>query len=727
MTANVYGATLAALLDWINVQDPPYDAKGDGATDDTAAIQAALNAAPVGGTVYLPPPPVSYATSAPLTIPPQVRLLGPAGTHIDATTCSIKPLASFAGAAVLLLVDQATGGYSLPNTDAKIQNLTLDGSALTGTTIDGIQAQGYVHGVQLDNVQIRSMPNHGIGIVTNSSGTAYSWRGTRIVANACGGYGLNVGLTDSTWIDLESIGCGKSGYFLGSSANTHFTNCRAEWNGQDGFTITGTQGGGTGSGGATFVGCSTDRNAFNGVSVTSTGAAPLIFTGLTLRRDGRSSTSAGYAGFSVSAGATTPVIVNGAAVYPGTDDNGSGNASPQYGFSITGSSKNVALNAGFFQGISAGVHDDGTNTNWWRSPNILEATGPTSGQTFAAAYNWTTSGQGTISQAADAIALQLSNSATNVNNALLNYVSGGAAGVAVKSRASADSSSRFVRDVSGKMQWGPGNATVDTDLYRSAAGLLQTDNNLKVAGTLEVDSQTTLIGSSTGSTGLVVSVGGDTTGRIAITSGGTVNLSSGSAAADTNLYRASAGVLATDNSLVVGGHALGMSHPREHGAIAWTMDPTLVNGGNTMTGGTVYLSAVYVNRAVSASKIYWGTTTAGASPTSGQNWIGLYSSAGSLLTSVGIDGRVTSANGLWGETISASLTPGMYWVGWVFNAGTTPTVLRGPAINGTLVNFNLAASSYRFATNAASQTTLPATITPSSNAAGSASFWAAIA
>jgi hypothetical protein len=41
----------------VNVQAPPYNATGDGVTDDTAAIQAAINdvcGSAVGGTVYLP-------------------------------------------------------------------------------------------------------------------------------------------------------------------------------------------------------------------------------------------------------------------------------------------------------------------------------------------------------------------------------------------------------------------------------------------------------------------------------------------------------------------------------------------------------------------------------------------------------------------------------------------------------------------------------------------------
>lgn len=39
---------------WVNVQDHPYHAVGDGVADDTAAIQAAYNALPNGGTLYMP-------------------------------------------------------------------------------------------------------------------------------------------------------------------------------------------------------------------------------------------------------------------------------------------------------------------------------------------------------------------------------------------------------------------------------------------------------------------------------------------------------------------------------------------------------------------------------------------------------------------------------------------------------------------------------------------------
>ncbi|MBR7825760.1 hypothetical protein KDK95_05530 [Actinospica sp. MGRD01-02] len=78
-------------VDWLNAMDAPFSAVGNGTSDDTAAIQAALNAAPLGGVVYLPAG--QYATSAPLIIPPQVTLRGSHSSHLDSTTCAITPLA----------------------------------------------------------------------------------------------------------------------------------------------------------------------------------------------------------------------------------------------------------------------------------------------------------------------------------------------------------------------------------------------------------------------------------------------------------------------------------------------------------------------------------------------------------------------------------------------------------------------------------------------------------
>jgi hypothetical protein len=90
-------AALATKLTVFNVVT--YGAAGDGVADDTAEIQAAINAAAAsttGRTVYLPPG--TYRTTAALTVPAYVTLAGasgngtsPAGVTGYPTICTIEP------------------------------------------------------------------------------------------------------------------------------------------------------------------------------------------------------------------------------------------------------------------------------------------------------------------------------------------------------------------------------------------------------------------------------------------------------------------------------------------------------------------------------------------------------------------------------------------------------------------------------------------------------------
>lgn len=55
---------------YVNVKNPPYNAKGDGATNDCQAIQAAVDSLPVtGGTVFFPKSVYGYVCSTGIAIP----------------------------------------------------------------------------------------------------------------------------------------------------------------------------------------------------------------------------------------------------------------------------------------------------------------------------------------------------------------------------------------------------------------------------------------------------------------------------------------------------------------------------------------------------------------------------------------------------------------------------------------------------------------------------------
>ncbi len=75
-TATVYGTDWqdTYIIANINVKDAPFNAKGDGVTDDTAAIQAALDSVEGGGIVYIPAG--EYVIKGTLYIPNLCTLVG---------------------------------------------------------------------------------------------------------------------------------------------------------------------------------------------------------------------------------------------------------------------------------------------------------------------------------------------------------------------------------------------------------------------------------------------------------------------------------------------------------------------------------------------------------------------------------------------------------------------------------------------------------------------------
>lgn len=377
-------ASDVGALDWINVAAAPYRAHGDGIHDDTTALQAAIDACPRGGIVYLPRG--VYKTTATLDLKNGVTLLGshanlmvgPGMGNAD-YPCYIQPQGPFTGTSVLQIIGDDDGIHPAISGEQRLVNLMIDGSQLSGTAVDGIFAKGNVQNVVMENVTVRQMPNNGIVTAAGTTGQyPFSWRMRHVMVDSCHAHGyLFTLMTDLTADDCQAIGCWSNGWVLTNLPNSQLANCRAEWNGNYGYLITGNWGNGAGSGGAALTGCATDRNGWDGIRVDATGTGPIQLSGLRLRRDGRNGGAGGggYAGLRVAA-AGMPVIASNVTCFPGVDDDGTHTNSPQYGVSVTGASTLVQLDDAILHAATAGLNDDGTSIVVLDS-NITYATGTT--------------------------------------------------------------------------------------------------------------------------------------------------------------------------------------------------------------------------------------------------------------------------------------------------------------------------------------------------------------
>jgi Pectate lyase superfamily protein len=306
-----------------NVQSSAYSggAYGDGTTDDTAAIQAAANA----GIAVLPPG--TYRTSSPITLGTDgTGLSGSHGRwyHGTAGGTVIQPSASFSGSAVI----------NITANECELGNLTIDCSNLSSAAaIDGLDITGPVTGYYVHDMLIRSAPNNGIQAVY-SSGAPGTGNLRRVIVDGTGhGTGINAAnVVDTMFDNVYAIGCSGTGWYLNGNGGTKLIGCRSEWN-NVGWQFDGN------GGWRNFVmaGCNTDRNTQHGINFTCTGADPILITGLYCNRDGAGSTSSGYAGINFASGVTNPVIIDGFTVTTGKNDDGTGNATPQYGINVPAS------------------------------------------------------------------------------------------------------------------------------------------------------------------------------------------------------------------------------------------------------------------------------------------------------------------------------------------------------------------------------------------------------
>ncbi|HWB34389.1 MAG TPA: right-handed parallel beta-helix repeat-containing protein [Rugosimonospora sp.] len=328
-------------------------------------------------------PPKVYGTGVPLVVPPGKTLLG---LRSDLMTVSglyepnaqIKPLATFTGVAAIRFLDQTDGGYATISGEQRVLNVTIDGSNIASGA-DGIQAKGNIQNVALRDVTIRRFPNSGIYCGLQGGVAPYSWRLHRVMLDNNHAHGMfGERMVDLTAVDCQAIGNWSNGWMLQNAANSQMVGCRAEWNGNHGFYLSGDWGNGAGSGGMLLSGCSTDRNGFNGVYLDCTGTPPIVISNLMTRRDGRNGGTGGgnYAGLAAN-GATTPIIVGDWTNFPGVDDGGASTNSPDYGASFTNTTY-VQMDNAYLHAAVGAIRDGGGNGEIRLGSNITYATGTTS-------------------------------------------------------------------------------------------------------------------------------------------------------------------------------------------------------------------------------------------------------------------------------------------------------------------------------------------------------------
>lgn len=184
------------VSDWINVKAPPYNAAGDGISDDTSAINNALIAAGTGGTVFLPAG--TYKISSAITFPQAstnltLRGNGPNAGNTNSAVLGatiIKPAAGAQYDAIVTTLPPTPGNAGYVSYGTTVMDLTIDMTNQTGTTTgqgNGVHFYGVRYG-RIQNVHVFNCKNYAF-LLEGDNPTNYSYNVTlfECIAGNCSG------------------------------------------------------------------------------------------------------------------------------------------------------------------------------------------------------------------------------------------------------------------------------------------------------------------------------------------------------------------------------------------------------------------------------------------------------------------------------------------------------------------------------------------------------------
>jgi hypothetical protein len=384
--ASAPGLSASSPVDWISAVNS-YGATGNGSTDDTTAIQNALNAAVSGQVVYLAEG--TYKTSAPLTIPQGVTLMGasggfaiPIGNYgIGALPVSgtiIKPSSAFTptsgnGAAVICL----TAG-DVQSGQQQVRQISIDGSNTPASnSIHGIQVYNAIAGGKIRDVLVYGgngqMGGNGLDMRPGANQNPDFWDISHSKFSGCGGVGVNMsGTSDCFVFAVEATGNTGSGWTITNCSNCRYVGCKAEGsNSNQGWYLTAASGF---TGELSFVGCTSQFNHLDGWYLTGPGAGLYQFTGCRSAGDGESSGNA----FTITGSFSGTAQLTGWGSVPGS-------TTPANGLtisSVSGSAYILVANS-LLWGHTAAVSNDGSAGAFLLDPNVVYRTGTTGSPTSA--------------------------------------------------------------------------------------------------------------------------------------------------------------------------------------------------------------------------------------------------------------------------------------------------------------------------------------------------------
>ena len=169
-----------------------YNAKGDGSTDDTAAIQNALNAMPSGSMLSFPVG--VYIVTASLLFPGNIRIVG-AGDSNSGTVIKVKTGTSLT-TPVLCSKDWYNNSTTCGN-PVEISDIQINGnSAMSGTSAHGLVAMNFWS--SFDRISINNVTGDGFLFTAHSqngthiSNTCVEAKISRIQVRTCGGDGVHI-------------------------------------------------------------------------------------------------------------------------------------------------------------------------------------------------------------------------------------------------------------------------------------------------------------------------------------------------------------------------------------------------------------------------------------------------------------------------------------------------------------------------------------------------------